>query len=520
MNTRQLIFAIIIFLCLQACDTSTDNQQASSPTPPNVVLILADDLGYGELGAYGQQIIETPHLDALAASGKKFTQFYSGSAVCAPARGVLLTGQHTGHAHVRGNDEWKERGDVWNFEAMFDDPTLEGQRPLPDSIITLAEQLQDNGYKTACIGKWGLGAPDSEGTPNRQGFDFFYGYNCQRQAHTYYPTHLWKNEERVLLDNTLVPPHKAVPEDFFADETASYAPYNQADYAATLMQKEVLQFVEDHKTQPFFLYYSTPIPHVALQAPQKWVDHYRTKFGAEQPYTGKSYVPCQYPKATYAAMISYLDEQVGELVDKLKQAGVYDNTIILFTSDNGPTFLDQVDIAFFESAEPLRNESSSVKASLREGGIRVPLIATWPNHIEAGSTSEHLAAFWDFLPTICELTATDIPKGQMIDGISFAPTLLDAGQQTQHEYLYWEFPERGGSQAIRQGKWKAYRDNIKTKGNLNTELYNLETDLKEQINLAKQFPTVVADLEAKMAASRYPSRTERWKMGVLDSSGE
>ncbi|MEM9886558.1 MAG: arylsulfatase [Bacteroidota bacterium] len=518
MKFKPLFFYLSFFL-FSSCQEVQQSEQISTETPPNIVLILADDLGYGELGAYGQKIIETPHLDELAANGMKFTQFYSGSAVCAPARCVLLTGQHTGHAHVRGNDEWAERGNVWSFEAMYENPTLEGQRPLPDSIITLAEQLQEKGYKTACVGKWGLGAPESEGTPNKQGFDFFYGYNCQRQAHTYYPTHLWKNEERVMLNNTLVPPHQAVSNDFEADETASYAPYNQADYAATLMQTEALQFVENQQDQPFFLYYATPIPHLALQAPERWVAHYQAKFGAEEPYTGKSYVPCQYPKATYAAMISYLDKQVGELVEKLKETGAYENTIIIFTSDNGPSFVEQVDIDFFESAEPLRNDSKSVKASLREGGIRVPLITSWPNHIEANSESDHIAAFWDFFPTICALTETDLPQKQAMDGISFAPTLLGkTTEQEQHDFLYWEFPEKGGAQAIRQGKWKAYRDQIKEEGDLALELYNLETDLKEQINVAKQFPSVAADLEAKMAASRYPSQTERWRMGVLDEN--
>jgi arylsulfatase len=514
---KNSILLLLIGTLLVACQSS-DTNELTEQRPPNVVLILADDLGYGELGAYGQTVIETPNLDALAAAGMKFSQFYSGSAVCAPARGVLLTGQHTGHAHVRGNDEWNERGDVWNFEAMFADPSLEGQRPLPDSLLTLAEHLQNNNYVTACIGKWGLGAPGTEGAPNKQGFDYFYGYNCQRQAHTYYPTHLWKNDERVLLNNKLLQPSQApLPDSLDAMAESSYTLYNQTDYAATLMQTEVLNFVEAHQDSSFFLYYSTPIPHAAIQAPQHWVDYYHEKFGEEEPYTGKQYFPIRYPKATYAAMISYLDEQVGELVAQLKESGVYDNTVIIFTSDNGPTFLSQVDIEYFKSAEPLRNDRESVKASLREGGIRVPLIAVWENHIEAGSESDHIAAFWDFFPTIAELTNSGEANAQPMDGISFVPTLLQQGEQLEHDYLYWEFPERGGSQAIRQGEWKAYRDNIKREGNLATELYHLSTDLKEQNNVAAEHPELVKELEQKMQQSRYPSTTERWRMGVVDS---
>ncbi|MEM1326316.1 MAG: arylsulfatase [Bacteroidota bacterium] len=514
---NSLLLFLLSTLLLSSCQTESTVPQDET-RPPNVILILADDLGYGELGSYGQKIIETPNLDALAAAGMKFTQFYSGSAVCAPARGVLLTGQHTGHAHVRGNDEWKERGDVWSFEAMLADSSLEGQRPLPDSLLTLAEHLQTNGYTTACVGKWGLGAPGTEGAPNQQGFDFFYGYNCQRQAHTYYPTHLWKNDQRVMLDNQLVPPHEApLPDGLDKMAESSYDRYNQNDYTATLMQKEALNFVNQHQDNPFFLYYATPIPHAAIQAPKRWVDHYHEKFGEEEPYTGKAYHPIRYPDATYAAMISYLDEQVGELVAQLKELDIYDNTIILFTSDNGPTFLDQVDIEHFASAEPLRNDRQSVKASLREGGIRVPLIAVWENTIKAGSQSDHVAAFWDFFPTITQLTNSGDANAQPMDGISFVPTLLQSGEQEKHDYLYWEFPERGGAQAIRQGDWKAYRDNIKREGNLEIELYDLSTDLKEQNNVAANHPELVKELEQKMQQSRYPSMTERWRMGVLDS---
>jgi len=510
-------FFFILCPCLfLACSPNNQQQSTQNQQTPNVILILADDLGYGELGAYGQEKIETPHLDALRASGMLFTQFYSGSAVCAPARSVLMTGQHTGHTHVRGNDEWGERGDVWNFEAMQNDPNLEGQRPLPDSIFTLAEALKSNGYATACVGKWGLGAPNTEGVPTKQGFDLFVGYNCQRQAHTYYPVHLWKNEERLLLDNELVPPHNTpLPEGADPYDEASYAAYRQNDYAPDVMQGEALQFIENNQEQPFFLYYPTPIPHLALQAPKPWVDHYRKKFGEEEPYTGSRYFPCRYPKATYAAMISYLDEQVGEIVAKLKALGIYNNSIIFFTSDNGPTLIEkQVDIAFFESAAPFVSERGRVKGSLREGGIRVPLLASWPGQIEAGRESDYIGAFWDFYPTICEVTGTPMPENWNTDGISFAPSLFGESQTETHDYLYWEYPERGGQQALRKGEWKAFRQNLK-QGEVVTELYNLESDPQEQQNVAAEHPKVVEELEKRMQQARTPTALERWQFPVL-----
>ena len=479
---------------------------------PNIIYILADDLGYGELGAYGQEIIETPHIDALAKTGMRFTQHYSGSPVCAPSRSVLMTGQHTGHTHIRGNDEWKARGEVWDYAAMFENPFLEGQRPLLDSIVTIAEILKDAGYKTGSVGKWGLGAPTTEGVPNKQGFDFFYGYNCQRQAHTYYPMHLWRNEEKDLLNNKMVPPHSNLSEGVDPNNPNSYADFTLNDYAPELMHEEALKFIEENKDRPFFFYYASPIPHLPLQAPQRWVDYYQKKLGPEEPFTGNSYFPNLTPRATYAAMISYLDEQVGDIVAQLKDLGIYDNTLIIFSSDNGPTYTGGADTPYFDSAKPFKTERGWAKGFLHEGGIRVPMIASWPGRITPGTTSNHLSAFYDVMPTLCEVVGQPIP-GQS-DGISFLPTLLNKPQAEEHEYLYWEFPEYNGQQAVRMGKWKGMRKNI-FDGNLEIELYNLETDIQEQFNIAARHHDVLEKIETIMKREHDPSSLDRFKISQL-----
>ena len=504
-----LFFALTLFL--QNCHRDATSTTATNKTKPNIIYILADDLGYGELGVYGQELIETPNLDALAKSGMRFTQHYTGAPVCAPARCVLLTGQHTGHAHVRGNDEWKARGNVWGYQAMFDNPFLEGQRPLPDSIITVAEILQEAGYKTGSVGKWGLGAPTTEGVPNKQGFDFFYGYNCQRQAHTYYPMHLWRNEERHILDNKMVAPRANLAEGTDPNDSTSYADFRLNDYAPTLMHKEAVGFMEANKDQPFFLYYASPIPHLPLQAPKRWVEYYRKKLGEEAPYTDKSYFPNQYPRAAYAGMISYLDEQVGDLVKKLKEMGVYENTLIIFSSDNGPTYTGGADTPFFDSAKPFKTEYGWGKGFTHEGGIRVPMIASWPNQIQAGSQSEHISAFYDILPTLCEVAGQPIPTNT--DGISFLPALLQKDQKA-HDYLYWEFPAYKGQQAVRMGKWKAIRANI-FEGNMTLQLYDLKADPREQNDVASANPEIVQKMEAIMVEAHVPATIERFKIAQL-----
>jgi arylsulfatase len=266
--------SLLLFFCSKTNKSVLD--------PPNFIFILADDLGYGELGVLGQQLIETPNLDALAKSGMILTDHYSGAPVCAPARAILMTGLHAGHNPVRGNSEWRERGDVWSFKAMFENSNLEGQRPMPDSIKTIANILKSNGYKTGMVGKWGLGAPNTTSIPNKKGFDFFYGYNCQRQAHNLFPTHLWRNSERHILNNTVVDKGK-LPDHLNTKDEESYALYHQNDYAPTLMHNEAMAFLDRNINQKFFLYYASPLPHLPLQAPKKWVNYYREKFGKEEP---------------------------------------------------------------------------------------------------------------------------------------------------------------------------------------------------------------------------------------------
>lgn len=488
-QTVRFLYSALGVIVLTSCETSSQKQQ------PNVIYILADDLGYADLGCYGQQQIETPHIDKLAQDGMRFTQHYSGTAVSAPSRCVLLTGKHTGHAYIRGNDEMAGRGNVWSHEAMLADSMLEGQRPLPAGTQTIASMMKKVGYTTACIGKWGLGYPGSEGTPNKMGFDFFYGYNCQRQAHTYYPPFLYRNENREYLSNILVVPGTKLNEDADSMAVESYAKYTQKEYAPDLMFKEITAFVNRNRDKPFFMMWTTPLPHVPLQAPERWVKHYVDKFGDETPYTGKKgYFPCRYPRATYAAMVSYWDEQIGVLVQQLKDLGLYENTLIVFTSDNGPTFNGGSDSPWFDSAKPFHSEAGWGKCSLREGGIRVPMIATWPEQIKKGTETDHISAFWDVMPTFAEIAGAKIVD---TDGISFLST-LQGKQQIQHSYLYWEYPESNGSKAIRMGDWKGYIANIK-KGNLKMELYNLKDDPCESNNVAVNYPEIVKLLEQKMA---------------------
>ncbi len=498
------IFAILLLSCNS--DEIPDNK-------PNIIYILADDLGYAELGCYGQQKIETPNIDALAKGGMRFTQHYAGAPVCAPSRCVLMTGKHLGHAQIRGNDEWRERGNVWDFQAMFDDPKLEGQRPLKAGTKTIGSLLQQAGYKTGIVGKWGLGAPHTEGIPNNQGFNFFFGYNCQRQAHTYFPLHLWKDTTKVLLNNKLVAPSTKLAPGADVYDESSYSDYWLNEYSGELMQKEVLNFIKGNKEQPFFMYYATPIPHAPLQAPKRWVDYYVDKFGNEEPYLGnKSYFPHRYPHAAYAAMVSYLDEQVGEIVALLKEEGLYENTIIIFSSDNGPTFNGGTDSPWFDSANPFKSEQGWGKGNVTEGGIRVPMIAHWPTKIKPGTESNHISTFYDVLPTLCEVVNIEAPND--IDGISFLPAMLGNEMQEEHEFLYWEFPAYGGQQAVRMGKWKAVRRNI-FKDNLEIELYNLEEDIQEQNNVASQFPEIIEAAKKIFEEEHEPAELERFKMKQL-----
>jgi arylsulfatase len=455
--------------------------------PPNIIFILADDLGYGELGSYGQAKIRTPNLDRLAGEGMRFTQHYSGSPVCAPSRAVLLTGLHTGHAYIRDNDELPERGDVWH------DLSLEGQRPLPANTYTIGTMLQNAGYTTAAIGKWGLGGPGSSGEPNRQGFDHWYGYLCQRIAHGYYPPYLWRNTEKHTLENEYIYPHQRLPEDADPSDPASYEPYSGTQYSMDLMAQEALDFIRRNREGPFFLYLPFPVPHVALQVPDESAVEYEGAF-PETPYVGdRGYLPHRTPHAAYAGMITRMDREIGRIRSLLEELGLDDNTLIIFTSDNGPTFNGGTNSEFFSSAGPLRG----LKTQLYEGGIRVPLIAWWPENIEAGSTNDHVSAFWDFLPTFAELAGAEVPVE--VDGLSLLSTLLGRpAEQRRHEYLYWEYH---GRQAVRLGDWKGYRASVDDE----IELYDLATDIGEGQDVADLHPEIVARIAETMQSGRTES---------------
>jgi len=494
-----------VFILASGCQTN-------KPVKPNIILIVADDLGYGDTGPYGQSKIETPGIDRLAAEGMRFTRHYAGSAVCAPSRCVLMTGMHTGHSQVRGNDEWPERGDVWNYRAMIADPSLEGQRPLADSTVTIASVLRKNGYITGAVGKWGLGAPSTGGSPENQGFDFFYGYNCQRMAHTYFPTHLWRNGKREWLRNDTLAPHTGLDPGVDPADPASYEKFNLTDYAPELMFSEITGFIDSCGEKPFFLFWATPIPHLALQAPAEWIERYHEKFGDEPPYTGnEGYFPVMYPHATYAAMISYLDDQLTQLINHLKEKDLYENTVIFFTSDNGPAWSAGTDPVWFGSAGPFRGEEGYGKGSLNEGGIRVPLIVSWPGTIMPGTVTGHASAFQDLMPTICNLAGAEIPAGT--DGISFVPALMGKKQE-QHDYLYWEFPEYGGQQAVIIGKYKALRKGMH-KGNLVFELYDLENDPRETTDISADHPEIMSRVQEIVQKEHQPSDNPRWRFPAI-----
>lgn len=482
--------------------------EAAKP-PPNVVYILADDLGYAELGCYGQEKIKTANLDRLAAEGIRLTQHYCGNAVCAPSRCSLMTGKHPGHAYIRSNRRARLPATLKQRYGLV----FSGQQPIPDAEVTIAEMLKPNGYATAAVGKWGLGHFGTTGDPNRQGFDRFFGYNCQGHAHSYYPGHLWRNARKVKLGNDPpVPGHAQLPPDADPYNPASYAPFKGRDYAPDRMLQAALTFIRQNKDRPFFLYFPSTIPHLALHVPDEQLKPYLGKWD-ETPFVGNGYTPHRTPRAAYAAMISRLDRDVGRIMRLLEQLGLDEDTLVMFSSDNGTTHLDkEVDYEFFESVGPLRG----LKGSLYEGGIRVPMIARWPGKIQPSTTSDHVSAFWDVLPTIAELTGTEPPKGH--DGISFAPTLLGRPErQRQHQYLYWEFPGYGGQQAVRMGHWKAVRQGILRRNNpdpLKIELYNLKNDVGESRDVAAKHPEIVARMRTIMEAEHVPS--ELFPMPPID----
>ncbi len=440
---------------------------------PNIIYILADDLGYGDLSCYGQKHFKTTNIDRMAREGMLFTQHYAGCAVSAPSRSSLMTGQTTGHTPIRGNKEYAN----------------EGQWPLPEKTVTIPKLLKEAGYVTGGFGKWGLGYPGSEGDPNNQGFDKFYGFNCQRLAHNYYPSHLWDNQEKVILEGNS------------GDKFEEYAP--------ELIHQQALQFMEKNKDKPFFLYYPTTIPHAELRVPEKYLKKYRGKFLPEKSFKGSSpgdkgfrngaYGSQPETHAAFAAMVTLLDKKVGEIFAKLKELGLEKNTLVIFSSDNGPHKEGGADPDYFDSNGPLKG----YKRDLYEGGIREPMIAWWPGKIKKGSTSDLISAFWDVMPTLTEIAGVKAPEN--IDGISFLPTLLGKSDQKKHDYLYWEFHELGGRQAVRKGNWKLVRYHVQDPAKITTELYDLANDPGEITDVSKRHPEVVAELLKLMAQSRVPS---------------
>ena len=465
--------------------------KASAVTrPPNVVFILADDLGYGDLGCFGQTRIRTPHLDQLASQGMRLTRLYSGNAVCAPSRCVLLTGKHPGHALIRDNREVQP----------------EGQAPLMAGMVTLARVFQEKGYATGAFGKWGLGSPDSTGAPLRQGFDRFFGYNCQRQAHNYYPTYLWDDTRKVPLNNPSFSPHQRLPKESDPENPQSYVGYSGQEYAPDRIHRQAIQFIQENRNRPFLCFIPSTVPHLALQVPEDSLKEYEGAF-PEKPYRGESsYLPHPTPHAAYAAMITRLDREVGRLMRLIEELGLTNETLFIFTSDNGPLWdrLGGTDSDFFQSAAGLRGR----KGSLYEGGVRVPGIVRWVGHIRSGSTTDRRVGFEDWLPTLMDLAGwkREIPRD--LDGISFAPTLLGQHQR-ERSHLYREFPAYGGQQALWSGPWKAVRQQLSSEGksaSIRTELYQLEQDPREQKDVAAAHPEILHRLEKLMTREHVSSK--------------
>lgn len=457
---------------------------------PNVVFILLDDAGYGDFGCYGQTKIETPNIDALAERGVRFTDMYAGAPVSAPSRCTLLTGLHSGHAQIRSNDEMTERGNVWSIKAMRDNAELEGQAPLAAGTTTLATVMKRAGYNTAMIGKWGLGGPTSNSKPTDMGFDYFYGYLCQRMAQCYFPPYLYNNEVREYTSNPEMELGDRLDAGADPYDSRSYEKFKGESYSPDAVYSKVEQFVEANVDNEFFLMWTTTIPHSALTAPDEWVAKYVAKFGDEEPvYRGKGYFPTRYPKATYAAMISYLDYQIGSLVELLKAKGLYDNTIIMITSDNGPTHNAYTNTDWFDCAHPFRSDKGWTKRSLHEGGIRMPFIVAWGDRLRP-TVSDYIGYFPDVMPTLCDIAGVEPPQ---TDGISFLPTLRGR-RQPKHDYLYWEFPKfKGGNGwlSVRMGRWKALVEDV-ADGNTQMQLYDITTDVREETDLAAEYPEVIA----------------------------
>ena len=444
-----LLVALAFLFCLSA---NADTKKT------NIILIMVDDAGYGDFGCYGQKLFTTPNIDRMAASGMLFTQHYSGSTVCAPTRCSIMNGVHTGHAFVRGNREVQP----------------EGQAPIPSDMITIPKLLRKAGYVTGMFGKWGLGAPKSSGDPMNQGWDEFFGYNCQRQAHTFYPKHLWHNSEKVMLDGKT--------------------------YSHDLIQEKALQFIRDNEKKSFFAYLPLTIPHAAMQCPEEDVAPFRKKFSQFENKIGKyshgSII--RNPVAAFAGMMTRMDRGIGQILDLLNELDIAENTLVLFTSDNGPHYEGGHQPGFFNSNGPLKGH----KRDLYEGGIRVPLIAYWPGKIKSGSVSNHICAHWDLMPTFCEIAKISEPNHT--DGISYIPALTGK-KQKRHAYLYWEFHSYGNAQAIRMGDWKGIRLKVKNDPNAPIQLFDLKKDIGETNNIAANHPDIIRRFTKLFKTAHTPS---------------
>ncbi len=473
---------------------------------PNIIFLLADDLGYGDIGPFGQTKIRTPNLDQLAKDGMKFTQHYSGHNVCAPSRCVLMTSLHPGHAYIRNN-----RGGVGPGGG-------EGQEPVPAGELKLPLTLKQLGYTNGGFGKWGLGAVGTSGDPMSQGFDRFYGYNCQAVAHNFYPTHLWDNREHVKLDNPVFSAHQKLPAGADPNDPKSYAQFTGSQYAPDLINAQARRFLRENKDRPFFLYYPTTVPHLALQVPEDSLAEYKDAF-PDQPYVGgQGYLPHRTPHAAYAAMITRLDREIGRLLAMVDEFGLREKTIVVFSSDNGPLWerFGGTDSAFFNSTGGLRGQ----KGGYHEAGVRVPCIVRWTGRIAPGTVNDRVTGFEDWMPTFLELAGAKdaTPKG--IDGISFAPTLLGR-KQPERPFLYREAQAYGGQQYLRVGNWKAFRTNLNPPGARGAkvpvpplDLYDLATDPTESRNVAAQHPDIVAKMEKIMQEQHVPSKL--WVIPALD----
>ncbi|HQG78048.1 MAG TPA: arylsulfatase [Bacteroidales bacterium] len=458
-------------LCASTFFLMSCTDSAEKRALPNIVFILADDMGYGDLSCYGQQKFSTPNIDRLASQGILFRQHYAGCTVSAPSRSSLMTGLHTGHTPIRGNKEW--------------DP--EGQWPLPAASVTIAEMLKSCGYTTGAFGKWGLGFIGTEGDPNSQGFDEFFGYNCQRLAHNYFPGHLWHNREKIILH------------DNDSGRTGSYGP--------DLIHRAALEFIKANREKPFFLFYPTIIPHAELYAKDQYMAQFRGNFEPEKVFKGTdsgpgfrkgAYGSQPESHAAFAGMIKQLDDYVGEIIASISELGLEKNTIVIFSSDNGPHLEGGADPDYFNS----NGKFKGYKRDLYEGGIRVPFIVRWPGKVKQGRISDHVSAFWDIMPTFAEAAGIDAPEET--DGISFLPELLGR-KQKDHEFLYWEFHEQGGRIAVRTGNWKAVKFNTELTDTGQIELYNLSVDPGETNDVAGSNPEVVKEMLRIMKREHVPS---------------